>query len=351
MQSTRTLRVVLSTGLLALAASAATWSAAAPTAEAQYAEQLGSPVRGGYTSSTPRTEPQAAEPEEAAQEAETALPDPTASTPPDAYGTALPPPPDGPRYPVAQVISPARAGLSETGTLGIPSAVATRMRAIDADLQILAARGGGSIVDGVLSILTGGLSITLGILINGPISPYLYLYGGAGAVRGILDLALMTNPAGSAVTYTHMPMTTVDEVRARLRYGEHELEHLASMAQLSRILDGSINIATGLAIIPVYLGPINFAITDPFDYFVLIGAGISAVSGIITLFSSTEAERRWGAYQELRDRLRQDGHGDEEEIEFEAGGEGDEQARLEPTFDPGVSFSSAGGMVSIRGTF
>ncbi len=267
--------------------------------EAQ-ARSLGSPVPPGTEVTPSAAGPDAAEPD-------------VPSEAPSSYESVdVPPAPDGSevRYPVDPNTRRPRAPMTTDAGVRIPSGIATRLRALDSDFQVLAARGGGSIVDGVLSLLTGGLAITIGILLNDygasggiGMSPYLYVYGSAGAVRGILDLALMTNPSGPAITFSHMPMTTMDEVQQRLEYGERELASLAERSQISRILDGSLNVAVGLAIIPVYLGPNDFEIVNPFDWFVLIGAGISCVSGIITLVTSTEAERRWAAYRELSERL------------------------------------------------
>ncbi|MDQ3035349.1 MAG: hypothetical protein M3Y87_23295 [Myxococcota bacterium] len=267
----------------------------------------------------------------------------------------------GVRYP-GQAPSRARPAMTTDAGVRIPSGMATRLRALDSDFQVLAARGGGSIVDGILGILTGGLSITVGILlINEPagagglnMSPYLFTYGGASAVRGILSLVLMTNPSGPAIAFAHMPMTTMDEVRARLDYGERELAGLADRSRISRILDGSLNVAVGLAIIPIYLGPNNFEIRATFDWFVLIGAGISAISGVITLLSSTEAERRWSAYEELRDRLEARGE-DTRGREPEAARDEDELSLRESapgaTILPMAGGFQGGGIVGVQGSF
>lgn len=318
------------------------------------ARQLGSPVG-----------------DDTAWEGAGAIPPPPggAATPPTSYEAVdVPPPPGsepGIRYPGAPGAAQRARALETDSGVRIPSGIATRLRALDSDFQVLAARGGGSIVDGILSILTGGLSITIGILlVNEPggvgglnISPYLFTYGGASAVRGILSLVLMTNPSGPAITYAHMPMTSMEEVRARLEYGERELAGLADRSRLSRILDGSLNVATGLAIIPIYLGPNNFEIVSTFDWFVLIGAGISAISGVITLLSSTEAERRWSAYEELRDRLEARGETtasraadpdqarDEDELsERELRGDG---ARVAPL----AAGAGGGALLGIQGAF
>jgi hypothetical protein len=134
-------------------------------------------------------------------------------------------------------------------------------------------------------------------------SVYLYVYGGTSAVRGILDFALTPNAVGPAITYQHMPMTTPQEVRERLAYGENALRGLAEQSLVARVIDASLNIAAGVSVIPIYLVPNEFEIVDPVGYFILIGAGVSIVSGIITLASTSLAEQRWSAYQELRDRL------------------------------------------------
>jgi hypothetical protein len=251
---------------------------------------------------------------------------------------------------------------TETGSeLRLRSSISTRLRSLDADLQVLAARGGGGIVDGVLAIVMGATSIGIGLFMDlsgsapGPsISGYLYLYGGTGIARGILDFVFMQNPSAAAITYTHMPMTTLAEVRARLRYGERELESLANNAQIARILDGGLSIATGLAVIPVYLGPNDFRVDNAFDYFVLIGAAISATTGIITLFSTNESERRWSAYRELRDRLLATEQGAADEAELEeavAQLEAFERQGPEGELRPVLAGSANGFFAGASGTF
>ncbi|MCB9591766.1 MAG: hypothetical protein H6719_03445 [Sandaracinaceae bacterium] len=236
----------------------------------------------------------------------------------------------------------------EEPAIRIPSRITTRLRALDADLRALSQRGGGNVVNAVLSMLTGGLAITLGALKDNPtdwMSIYLYVYGGASAVRGVLDLVLSPNPSGAAITYQHMPMTTQLEVRERLAYGEAQLESLAEQALIARILDASINMAAGVAVVPIYLAPNNFEIGNPLDYFILIGAGVSLVSGIITLATSSAEEQRWEAYERLRTRLDQE-HRDETS-------EGDEPTAEGPvsTWRVGASPSPSGGFASFDLTF
>jgi hypothetical protein len=282
---------------LALLVAAALTPAAALAQEG--AGGLGDPAPGREAAPTEQLDPQTG-PSEDAPIGE--VPPPPEATPPSAYDDTAPRS-EG-RYPSASQ----SLGLSEG--VRIPSRTATRLRVLDADFNALAARGGNALVDGILSILTGGLAITLGIVVDHELlSPYLYVYGGAGVVRGILDLTLVPNTSDAAIHFAHMPMGTMAEVNARLEYGEEELESIANRTRLARILDASINILVGVAIVPLYLGPRNFEV-DVFGTFVLIGAGISVVSGVINLLSRSEAERRWEAYSELSERLEREEGGE-----------------------------------------
>lgn len=230
------------------------------------------------------------------------------------------------RYPVP---TPERTGAqTDEPSIRIPSRITTRLRSLDANLRSLGARGGGNIVNAVLSMLTGGLSITLGAFAVEPMNIYLYVYGGVAAARGILDLALTPNASGAAITYQHMPMTTRPEVDERLRFGENALRGLAEQALIARIVDASLNMSAGVAIVPIYLAPNDFEVSDPLDYFVMIGAGVSIISGIITLVSTSAEEQRWQAYERLRDRL--------EEEHQEDAAEGEELAVI-PAPPPGLT--------------
>ncbi len=272
------------------------------------------PPRGGPPPSADRS------PDAPAQNSEPATQDtPSTATPPK--DSAIPPPPEGTtpapyripqppsanQYPSGQRGYTARAGITTDDGTPIPSRIVTRLRVLDTDLQVLAGRGSNRIVDGVLSIVTGGLSIGIGVWVDDkPLRAYLWLWGGANITRGILDLALTPNASTPSIKYSHMPMQTLPQVQHRLAYGESSLEHIAKRTRLTRVLNASINIAVGLSVIPLFLGPNNFEVDDPFDYFVLIGSGISVISGIINLATRSDAERRWSAYQDLRDRLVKD---------------------------------------------
>ncbi len=64
----------------------------------------------------------------------------------------------------------------------------------------------------------------------------------------------------------------------------------------------------------------------------IIGAGISVVSGVISLISRSEAERRWSGYEELLERL-------------------EEQERAGVQLRFGASPLPGGGAISLGGTF
>ena len=132
---------------------------------------------------------------------------------------------------------------------------------------------------------------------------YLVMYGSASVLTGITELAIRPNASGPSIAFTHMPMGTPDEVQARLLFGEAALERIARRARAARLITASIDVAVGLAVIPMFLGPNEFSVDDPFDYFVLLGSGISVVTGLINLISRSPAERYWAAYSELNQRL------------------------------------------------
>ncbi|MCA9615372.1 MAG: hypothetical protein KC586_21600 [Myxococcales bacterium] len=241
---------------------------------------------------------------------EASLPTPVESA--SDLGSVPPPPPGGydpaVRYPTAEPQTPSAPGFRapQASEMAVPSRLATRLRVLDASLGALAARGNNGVVDGVLAIAGGGTLIGLGAWVRDDrreMGLYMMMMGSANVVRGIVGLAINPRPARSNVAFTNMPMGNLEEVQARLDFGERELETIARRSKTLRILDASLNMAAGIAIVPVYLAPNDFKVVDPFDYFILIGSGISVLSGLISLFTRSDAERRWEAYQDLRDRL------------------------------------------------
>jgi hypothetical protein len=277
---------------------------------------------------------------------------PSALTPmtPSSYSdVSVPVPP--PVYP-----APHTSLMVDSPDLRIGATIAARIRTLDADLQILGMRGS-DYFGPILTLLLGGGTLAFAIYADvnqppGTTSPYpIYLYTSAGGMmaRGVLSLVLMSNPSQTAIRYTHMPMRTASEVRERLRFGEEQLDSIADFARIGRILDGSINLATGLAVLPIVFGIGNF---DPgqFTGWLLLGLGaVQVVVGIISLASMTEAERRQDAYHELRGRLlgTEAGQEDVEMLEREA----DARAASEPTITPTASISPAGAFAGAVITF
>ncbi|MFK8002278.1 MAG: hypothetical protein AB8H86_21965 [Polyangiales bacterium] len=250
-----------------------------------------------------------------ASDAETPEPDATPdtegepATPAAGLGDVPPPPAQPAGYGSLRYEAPAPGVVTgDSPDLRIPSMTATRLRALDGSLRTLAARRG-SIVDGILSITSGGLSIGLGAFVHSSdklLASYLYLWGAAGITRGIIDLALRSRAPRLAIEFSHMPMGSLEDVETRLAFGESALEQIARRARMSRLLDASISVVTGALVLPVYFIPRGFVFDSAFDYFVLIGAGISVITGVVGLASRSDAERRWSAYRELRDRLNSD---------------------------------------------
>jgi hypothetical protein len=229
----------------------------------------------------------------------------TAATPPAPYGA---PSSAAPRYP--GVDGDADADADFAPMVRVPPRITARLRALDRDYTALSARGSSGLVDGILSVVTGGLSIVLGALLpdtsNG-FATYFYVFGAGNIAHGIVDIAVTPDPVEPALVFAHMPMRDVDEVKARLRYGEQALESLAFRSRLGRILEGSLDIATGVAFIPFYLGPRDYAFSgDVLDILMITAALIRVVSGVATMLSPTDAERRYDAYDSLRDRLRRE---------------------------------------------
>ena len=213
------------------------------------------------------------------------------------YGTPVYPSPEGPSARTVELDEGVR----------LPSNLSTRIRVLDSSLQVLAARGSSRIVDGVLSLVTGGVSIGIGIWARAEGYPelarYAIMLGVVSLIRGGLDLGLSPNPRTPAIQYAHMPMRTRAEANARLAYGETALEMLARRTRAVRLIDASLSIVSGVAVIPIFLHAKDYRFTGPLDYFIVIAAGISVITGIINLATRSDAERRWSAYEDLRDQL------------------------------------------------
>ena len=242
-----------------------------------------------------------------------------------AADVAIPPPPAGAYGGLATPSTSAPAGLR------LPSTISTRLRSLESDLAALAQRGSGYIVDGVVQLLSSGVSIAVGVLFltassgtGDQMAAYLFSISGVGVARGLLTLFLPVTPHESAVSYLHpTPLTGYREARDRLRARESELHSLSDAAMVGRVVDGSLGIASAAAMIPLFAA-FGFRESDPYSYVMLLLAGVSVVTGAITLFSTSDAERRWSNYVELRDRLAVTAAGAEDErwLEEHADGEG-----------------------------
>ncbi|MCA9600419.1 MAG: hypothetical protein KC417_00255, partial [Myxococcales bacterium] len=235
-----------------------------------------------------------------------------------AVDASTPPPPSDPVPPAYSAYGPGGASPARSpyasgvdGAFSLDPETGARLRVLASDLNAVAARSDNGILSGVLSITTGALTITMGILFAeysnvedaSFLATYLYVFGGTSIARGIMELILKPDYREPALRYAHMPMRTPNEAAARLKYGEYALEDLADRSRAARLVDGSLSLAAGLAVLPVYLVPRDFEV-DTIGVFVIIGASISIVTGLVTLFLTSEAEDRWDAYQELDEELR-----------------------------------------------
>lgn len=255
------------------------------------------------------------------------------STTPDG---AVPPPPSA--YPQVRYAAP-DAVVQDDGAR-IPPRLRARLRVLDQDLQALSQRGGNRILDGVFSLLTGGLAVGIGIWKwdERETATYLLLYGGANVLTGLVSLFVTPNPSSVAIEYNHMPMTDLEAVRARVAFGERSLRHLARRTKVARFIESGVNVLLGVMVIPLYLAPNDFEIDSPFDYLILVGSGISLITGIIGLATRSPAEKRWERYRQLRDRLAAEEEGADEDERAELADRA--QAALEvPT---GVRFQGVG---------
>ncbi len=268
---------------------------------------LGAPAQGTVSPSVEQAPPQTTQAESAPTPQETANP---GEIPPPPGAVPAPSGYAAPRYVVPSA--------PQVEASAVPAATATRLRALEGSLGALASRGS-SIGSGIASMVSGGVSIALGIVNRDErtLASYLYLWGSAGIAGGIIDVALRPRASRPSIEFAHMPMRNAAEIEARLQFGENALESIARRARIARILDASLNVAVGALVLPVYYIPTDFSFDEPFDYFVLIGSAVSVISGVIKLATTSTAERRWSAYQDLRRRLEMGGVTAERRVRFE----------------------------------
>ncbi len=288
---------------------------------------------------------------------------PSSSPPPRAAPTSRPrageveevPVPPGYRQRAAQANEPAE---DEPVDPGAPPTleVRNRIRALDATWATMGLAGGPNIGSAILQMVGSGIQIGLGALLlelgtpgAADFAPYFFVLGGTSILRTVLvEFMLRPDPRGVAIQYQNMPDATRAQALARMRYGEQQLRGIAEQSLIMRMVDGGLNIASGLAVIPAYLVPRNFELLD-FEWLVLIGPAFAVVSGIITLATPSPAERRWEAYDAMRRRLEaQRGRG-RASLELEA-------LRMPaadgPSFGGGLSVDpNGGGIAFLTGTF
>src|SRR5690606_29419576 len=168
------------------------------------------------------------------------LDDPSGATPPRARPAvatgddAIPPPPSATPVPAA----PGSIEAADAGTL-------TRLRALDASLQALAASSGPDYLRGILSLIGGGAGVAFGIVAaeSGDatleeMAPFFIVLGGTTILRTILvDFILPPNAQPAAIEYQTMPSATAAQRRARIEYGERQLAGLAERWMITRVVD------------------------------------------------------------------------------------------------------------------
>ncbi len=200
--------------------------------------------------------------------------------------------------------APSTAGFTRAPVSNLSPATQTRLRVLGADLIALRASTGGGITDGVVSTLSGGLLITLGALSDDDaVRPYFFMLGSVSLGNAIVDFAIRPDPVGAASQFTHMPSHTPALAQERILFGERALERLARQGRLARVLDGTLSIGSGAAILPLLLDSDGFDRSNINNYVLLFGAGISVVRGVVSIANRSPAERRWSAYQQMRDGM------------------------------------------------
>ncbi len=178
------------------------------------------------------------------------------------------------------------------------------MRVLQNDLRLLGIQGGRDIVDGVLSMVGGGLLVGLGIALSDVQgAEYFYLSGGSMLALGLAELILAPNPSDAAVALDHMPISSEDQALAKLRFAEERLEEVAERARWMRVTRALVNSTVSVAMVPLFLAPRDYELASPLDYFLLIGGALGLIEGLVSLLTPSQAEKRWKAYVTLRERL------------------------------------------------
>jgi hypothetical protein len=165
----------------------------------------------------------------------------------------------------------------------------------------------GRLIEGIISL---GLGTVMGVvaIFAAPspgmydLRPWLWTMAGVTAAEGVVTLAWTPARESLSRQYARMPYATARERHARIRFGEHALDEMASDGSRRRILSsvaGAV-IPAGLLLVlyrdPIFNhAPYTFGV---FDYLIIGFAGIEVVTSLLGLISRSDEER-------LRDMYRQ----------------------------------------------
>lgn len=203
------------------------------------------------------------------------------------------------------------ASYGVTTSDGDDSRLADRMRALDASWAVLGSQGL-NYTSAVLSLVLGAAQVVIGgvlLEVGGGFdlfAPVFITMGSIQVARAIVvDFILRPNPQPTAIRYASMPGGTRAQRLARLRYGEEQLESLAEQSAIIRYVDSGITLAGAAVLVGAY-----FAIREdsiggdfqPYELLFFIGPAVSVVVSLINLFTPSNAERRWDAYRQMRER-------------------------------------------------
>ncbi len=209
------------------------------------------------------------------------------------------------RYPVS----------AASPVLALPRAIEAREEALARDLGALGARSEGRVLNGSLQLAAGVALVTVGAVLGDEIGRSLLILLGAGALSNGIVVLAVPDAAARANRYTHMPMLTADQVRARIRFGEESLARLARAGRRARIADGTVTMTVAAAYVPLLWwlerrADAQYRFGDtPYDYVAIALSGISFASGLVTALVKTEAERRYRGYREFDEFLEQQAPG------------------------------------------
>ncbi len=205
--------------------------------------------------------------------------------------------------------------------LTLPPRIATRQRALELSLATLSAGSEGRVVSGAVQVALGASFIAVGAFVQSEVARSLLILLGAGSLaRGTIQLTLAPAAEQPSRDYAAMPMATGEQVRARIRFGEQQLEQLALAARRTRIVDGSVTMLVATSYVPLLWWlerreQSSYRFGDSaFDY---VGLAISVInfgSGLVTALVRSEAEKRADAYRELKQRTEREAPGELEQL-------------------------------------